>query len=310
MATALLLLRSPFQAWLADLVLEAEGIDEYDIIYVTRNDSEEDRYYFEQLQRRASQAHYSLIGRARIDFIQVWGRQLELTSITKNKCYDVIVFASINDFVFAWATVHHRGAALVTLDDGAANYVERGIYAQEPLSWRGHLFRSILGVPSYRTIKNEIVRHYTLHPDLPNIVDKQRLRQISTHVRASEAPKNNEMWFFIGAPFDEVMSPEQLNRFRSCVEQNWIDYYVEHPREKTPILEVPPRLTKQGRIAEEAIIATAGGSRIVLVGWLSTVMFNLSGPDVRKIVVLPQDSSDIIKLSALAKRIGCEIVAI
>lgn len=51
--SALLLLRTPFQAWFAELALSAESIFDCEVIYFTQNDSTQDRNYYKKLSSNA-----------------------------------------------------------------------------------------------------------------------------------------------------------------------------------------------------------------------------------------------------------------
>ena len=56
--SALLLVRTPLQAWISGQVLQAEGVGRYDLAYFTHNDSSEDQHYFGELAAGADQAQY------------------------------------------------------------------------------------------------------------------------------------------------------------------------------------------------------------------------------------------------------------
>lgn len=307
MTRALILLRTPFQAWLAERVLAEKKISDYDVIYVTRHDSEEDRHYFSYFEASAERAYYSIVRSSRIDFFQIWQRKRELSRFLKQRHYDVVMLSSIDEFVFSFAASKQRHAKVITFDDGTANYNVGGLYFVQPLSWRGHLSRKLLGVPTYDLLKSRIALHYTLHPQLPNIVDCSRLRPLKPITVVPTNPEGRVVAFFIGAPL-EVLSKSQRSIFKDSVRRYKIDYYVKHPREDSLIFDDIPMLQKRGRIAEEAILSAAQGRPIKIIGWFSTVMFNLSGPGIQKIALLHRDAEYFRGHSQLARRVGCEVV--
>ena len=56
LTSALVLCRTPFQACLIPEVLRAEKVDDYELLYLTHQDSEEDVSYFKMLAVGASRA--------------------------------------------------------------------------------------------------------------------------------------------------------------------------------------------------------------------------------------------------------------
>ena len=101
-----------------------------------------------------------------------------------------------------------------------------------------------------------------------------------------------------------------MARLESYVRQLGVDVYVRHPREHEPLGLAAPFLDKRGRIAEEAILDDADGRSIVLVGFLSSVMFNLASCAKTRVVLVPPGAASHNKLIELARKVGCEIVSI
>lgn len=309
MRSALVLLRTPLQAWLAERVLRQKHIDRYDILYITKHLSEEDIYYFNKMKQGASKSFLDHIRPANFDFFQIFRRKIEFYSFFGRKDYDFVLLASIDDFVFSWAALKF-GKTILTFDDGLANFNMKGIYHIEPLSFRGRVFRYLLGASSYKKLKPLIAEHYTLHPEMPNIVERNRRHQIRSADREFFVNSSQTITFFLGAPLESVLSSDQISRMRSASRRYKVDYYVKHPREENIVLDDVPILKKNGQIAEDAIAAKAQGRRVRIVGWISTVMFNISSKEVEKIVLLPSDDPRSVDFAHMAQRFGCEVVEV
>ena len=58
MNNALILLRTPLQAYLVEKIIELEKIQNYEVLYITTNNSEEDINYFNKLKLNSINAEY------------------------------------------------------------------------------------------------------------------------------------------------------------------------------------------------------------------------------------------------------------
>lgn len=311
MTRALLILRTPFQAWLAESVLKHESIDQYDLVYLTQNDSTEDQYYFGRLSSRANQSQYCFVPPMLPDIRNHLAFRKRLAKWFKPAVYDTVLLASIDALVpNALATRHGAGAQLITFDDGSANIYADSAYRCDMPSRRMRLYRRLFGALTIELTISRIVRHYTLHPGLDNIVDNERLRLIKKLSEPSGIQNQSAVLkVFIGQPFHDVLSVQQLDCLRHYLEGHQFDYYVQHPRESAPLIEKISLLDKQGLIAEDAIPRAANGRAVKVVGWFSTVLFNMHGT-AKRTMLLFEDDSRTPGMAELAERVGCEVVVL
>lgn len=303
-------MRTPFQAWLVEQVLEAEKVPSFDLLYFTQNDSTEDRFYYNRLSPKACAAKYVFVPKQVRDIFNHTRFALSAWPFVFSKRYDATIFSSIDSYVLNGIANRCGGGELVTFDDGTANYNKASIYFRDPPSRRRRLYRGLFQAKSITETRARIKRHYTIHPDLENIVEGDRLLSIAgwgceqSEEKSTEKPRT----FFIGAPFRETLDTEQIDLLESRAKEIGVDVYVRHPREREPLDLDAPFLEKQGRIAEEAILDDASGRPIVLIGFLSSVMFNLASCANRRVVLVPRDSERHAFLIELARNSGCEIV--
>ncbi len=305
---ALVVIRTPFQAWLAQKVLEKEEVENFDIVYFTQNNAEEDQYYYSQLSHQSNKSDYIFVRSQRFDIFSHFIFRLKAHKWYKQGNYDLVMYASINALVPNSLISKHKHAKLITFDDGAANVFINGIFNSEAEAFRNKFYRIIMRSKSLEVVKDRISRHYTTYPSKDNIVESKRLyyldgwgyKSISSQVKT----------YFIGAPFEEIMNTEQIIRLENHVKQLKIDCYVAHPRERTTLNIGVKLLEKNGRIAEDAIIADAKGKNIRLVGWLSTVMLNLESVCEDSVVLLPKESNQVQELTKLSRDFGCRVILI
>ncbi|MCO8082534.1 glycosyltransferase family 52 [Acinetobacter lwoffii] len=307
---ALLVIRTPFQAWLAQKVLEKEKVSNFDLVYFTQNNSDEDKYYYAQLSIQAKRSQYIFIQRQRFDIFSHLLFKIKAIKWYFFKNYDLVMYASINALVPNSLVSKYNQSELITFDDGAANIVKQGIFYNEPDTLRAKLYRIILGAKSLDSIKKRIKKHYSIYPHNPNIVESDRLIHIDGWESDSNRLPVEIRTYFIGAPFEEVMNSDQIARMVDYLRQLDITAYVKHPRERNILDLGVKQLNKNSRIAEDAIIADAQGRSIRLIGWFSSVMFSLEAVCVQRIILLPKDSSQSVELAEICKKSGCHPIFI
>lgn len=307
---ALLVIRTPFQAWLAQRVLEKEKVSNFDLVYFTQNNSDEDKYYYAQLSIQASRSQYIFIQRQYFDIFSHILFKLKAIKWYFFNHYDLVMYASLNALVPNSLVSKYNKSELITFDDGAANIVKQGIFYNESDTLRAKLYRIILGANSLNLIKKRIKRHYSIYPNNPNIVEPDRLIHLDGWEGDSNRVLDEVRTYFIGAPFEEVMNSDQIARMVSYIKKLDITAYVAHPRERKMLDIGVKQLNKNGRIAEDAVIADAEGRAIRLVGWFSSVMFSLEADCMQRIVLLPKDSPQSIELAEICKKSGCHSIFI
>lgn len=306
--SALLLLRTPFQAWVAERVMRAENISDYELVYFTQNDSIEDRRYFKTLSSGAIRSQYCFSPIRRFDILGHLDFRLKAESWFRDKGHTVTLLSSIDSFV-PNAIACRQSGELVTFDDGTANFNERGAYHVDGLNWRGKIYRHLFGAADLVTMKRRIVRHYTLYPQFSNIVDQVRMRTLDGWSPAVGGESQDSLrTYFLGQPFQEVLSPAQISALESHLKTMAVDFYVRHPRERKLLDIGAPCLDKQGRIAEDAIVSHAGTAAVHLVGWFSTVLFNLGEVAQRRTMLLLNSDPGTPRMAEMARQAGCEVV--
>lgn len=306
---ALVLVKTPFQAWLVEKVLQTEKVATYDLLYFTQNDSEEDRFYYGRLAENACAARFVFVPRQARDLLNHVRFALSAWPFVFGKRYDASIVSSIDSYVLNAVANRCAAGQLVTFDDGAANYNQEGAYFRDPFSWRARNYRRLFRAKSITETRARVTRHYTIHPNLKNIVDEDRLHTIAGWEFSSAVGERtgSPKIYFIGAPF-QILSSRQINLLESHARGIGVDVYVRHPREREPLDLAVPFLEKWGKIAEEAILDDAVDRPIVLVGSLSSVMFNLASCADRRIIFVPRDLQRHGSLIDLARKSGCEIL--
>ncbi|CAN0586965.1 unnamed protein product [Ectocarpus sp. 12 AP-2014] len=310
----LLIVRTPFQAWICLKLVDQCRLDSYDLMYITHDDSEEDRRYFERLSARASNFDYIYVKPVCFDVFTHIKLRLRVKRWFNRRSYKGIYVGSIDALVINSLICKFSGAKVYTFDDGLANLVKDGSYHVDIGGRRLSMYRWMLGASPVSSIKERIVQHYSIYKGFCNIVDSSKVTYLNGWSKVEglgslAASDMDVKRYFIGAPFDEVMSIDEIKRMIELIRNVKIDGYVMHPREKVALSIGADVVEKKGRIAEEFIIEDSKGFSFELYGHLSSVMINLQDFAERRIVFLPREKF-IGAIGVLAKEAGCEVVVL
>ncbi|WP_201582630.1 glycosyltransferase family 52 [Psychrobacter jeotgali] len=307
--SSLLIIRTPFQAFLAQKIIEIENILSYDLIYFTEHNSEEDIYYFRQLSSRARNSDYYYVNMKGPSILSSFVFKYKTLKWYKEKTYQNIICASIDALFINSLIKHYSNAKLITMDDGAANIYENGIYFKEHSYLRIKVYHFLLQSLSLSKVKSRIDHHYTIYDGKRNIVPHHKLIPIKKLLNNNiNKNKGSSKTYFIGAPFEYCMNPEQIKRLENLIETFDIDYYIKHPRENKRLNIEIPYLNKNGRIAEEAILVNSKSENIILIGWFSSVLLNMGDLCLKRIVLLARDSDNTKELTKMSRDAGCEVI--
>lgn len=311
---SLLIVRTPFQGWLAQKVIAQESIKVFDLIYFTQNDSEEDRHYYNELSLQARNSGYYYTKPKKPGILSSIIFKLKTRQWYIDKSYEKVLCASIDAYYVTSLVKKHSGAILITFDDGVANIDTTGIYFIEPTAKRAFFYKLLLNALSLKELKPFIQRHYTMYEGMENVVSLHRVvflrKMFQRNSHKNTLSKEGTKTYFIGAPFEEEFTYKQIQRLTTVLNTFNIDFYIKHPRERKKINIKAPYLNKKGRIAEDAILIDAQNKDIILIGAFSTVMLNIGNLCAKRIVLLPKDSSTTEHLSKLSIDAGCELILI
>jgi beta-galactosamide-alpha-2,3-sialyltransferase len=310
MNKSLILLRTPLQAYLVEKILNIEKIQEYDILYITTNNSEEDINYFNKLKNSSKNSKYIFIKKSKFSLIYYIKLYFKAYKWISRKA-DLIFVSSIDLYLFRTILKNRdSGTKIITFDDGIENFKKNGNYNFETEKLKLKIYQIIFNFEFLDYVKKSISYHYTLNDNHVNIIEEKRVKKLKLWPKDHNIKRSNEqIKFFISEPFHEFMTQNQIKRINLYLKNLDIDYYVKHPREEILINDEIKLLNKNGCIAEEAIINISGNKEIILIGWISSVMLNLAQVVKHRIVfLLQEDEND--QLLIIAKKSGCEIIYI
>lgn len=307
--STLVIARTPLQAWIAQTIVHDEHLRPFDLVYITHEDSSEDRRLYDRLEALSRESYYIFERYKVFDFINHLSVFRRLPRSIFTDTYEIILMASIDAPVPSSIISRNKSANLMTFDDGIANIVTSGIYQSNSLSMRQKLLRLALSAPSMKELKRRIVRHYSLFPGLPNIVEPFRVTSVNL-LRGNQPISNGlkPIKYFIGQPLHGIFTREQIKKISIYLNLLDIDFYVRHPREMGyPLIDVP-LMDKKGLLAEEAILLNSGNRPTEIYTCFSAAAFILRAYVCKSILIIPDDfrlSSDI---ASAANSLGVQVV--
>lgn len=304
----LLLCRTPFQAVMLCEVLKSEATLDYNLIYLTQDNSEEDVHYYNELSDAANHAQYLYVKHHRYDILNHIQSYRMIRDDIKCTDYNTIMIASINNLALRKMAIMSRRANIISFDDGLAHVVKNSMYLEEKPNSRMRLYEMLFHVPTMREFRGRIGLHYSMYPGFKHIFPRKVIRYIdpfNSYQTKDEHERGKT--FFIGQPFSEIFDDSSILKIKKYIRQNNIDYYVRHPREPQPLVMDIPLLNKGGRIAEEAIFKVSNGKRPQIYGGFSTVLINISPDYADKVMLLRRNVPEDEYFAELGKRAGCKI---
>jgi len=211
--------------------------------------------------------------------------------------YNVVYIASINNFYFQLLLSYSKKDELITFDDGTASLLESSILHNSKDSFLKKNIRLIFNIKeNAETIKAKASKHCTIY-STRNCLYKSKLEYInlfSEHKEAGCLLIKDEITIWLGACYQELTNVRNSDRFFSIVSSNLEYYaintenfnYLPHPRENCNF-KFKVTYNRPTMLTEYFILGLLNRySRIKIVGFGSSVQYNLSNNQRIQIVIL------------------------
>ncbi|WP_047710165.1 glycosyltransferase family 52 [Pectobacterium atrosepticum] len=237
---------TPLQMMIAERIILNEKLNpkESILIALSFDKSKKQQHYYNKIKPLFSKAFHFNINFNGSRWLQLKHHclinNLIATNLTSRKGYNVY-FASIND-----KSIHQICSKVIintifTFDDGTANINKNGVYFDDRETLKSKLLNFIFSIKKrQKEIKKTINKHYTIYPDLENIVDKNKLVGLDIwHFISNEITHVDERKvkrIFLGQPFDELNLDIEI--IIKKLNELSVTNYFPHPREKHTFKDV------------------------------------------------------------------------
>jgi hypothetical protein len=307
---ALFMCRTPLQAKICYAIIHKKSINNFDVVYFSQNDSVSDRFYFNLIKEKSRNSLYLYVKKKKVDIFNHLVSIFKFSRIWKHSDYTSLYIASIDSFLFRYIVKKSIGARLFGFDDGAANFSKFGHYHNFSLYKKANIYSKILRLPTVKSVRKNIFRHYSIYEGFENIVPCENVRWLDVFDFGSGSESMDTVTFFIGQPFFEYLTTDEVKKLREWIGRQKIDFYIKHPREVVPIISSVKILRSNGLLAEDLISKTLEGRSPMVIAGYSSVLFNLPRENVQKIYLSIKKDVDEKDRVSLIKKAGCLVVNI
>lgn len=311
----LFLCKTPLQAIIILRIIELLNIKEYDVVYLTKNNTSTDQNYFKKISSNSCNYYYIFshkVGKGFNTVIDIF-EIIRLSNSLISDLYQDIYVASFDNLIFRYILKNNPSAKIKSFDDGTANITPSSSYFNYDKRKRTILLNKLLSIPDTKKVKQLIEKHYTIYNGFNNIVDEDKLVLIPLFQfnNAIKRPENaKDLTVFIGQPFHEYLNENEIKKVQNWLSSIHIDYYIKHPREDKPIVSNTSYLDTKSLIAEEAIWKLSNKNRVTIVSGYSTVLFNMNIPGINRIYLSASNHPDEKVRVALIERINCRVIKV
>ncbi|MEX9821827.1 glycosyltransferase family 52 [Providencia vermicola] len=273
----LVICNTPLQILQIENLIKKNIIKEnnFHLLFFVYEETKKLTYYYNRLSKLSYSSYYFKC--ANFPFYI-----LNLRKLFKGKKYKNIYTASIDNKIIHYILTFCDFNKIFTIDDGTANIFKSSSYYVEKKNHKAFISKIvhlILGCKfDLKKTKNSIETHYTIYPNIPNIIKKTKNNNFIFPVKKMDKEKTQpkEINLFLGTVYDEVTySKKELISLMKLFFSNKGFHYITHPRDNELYFD-NVRYFDSLKSSEEIIIELLNEYDIVnLYGFNSSVQFNL-----------------------------------
>lgn len=304
----LIICTTPLQVLIAEKIIDMHKNERFFGIMIVSINNDKNNYYTERLRNKCHSFEEFLPeqqkGLKKIFFIWKF-------ILGANICgFEKIFVSSIDNFIVQSLVSNIRSNFIYSFDDGTANICGKGYYYnQQIFSYRQRLVRLALNCryDVWTLRKYAINSHYTIYPNLPNIVDNTKIVNLFFDA-VNKNISEKEISILLGQP---IFSDSNKNKrlVNKVLQKYKIDYYFPHPRENYVIDNI--EYINTPLIFEDYFIKYLLNNRVKIFTFFSSVALNLMSAKNVEIVSIYDASiqkTDYIATYEVFRRMNIKVV--
>ncbi|WP_244298023.1 glycosyltransferase family 52 [Actinobacillus vicugnae] len=224
---------------------------------------------------------------------------------------DHLFVASIDDQFVQLVCSTVKFQQLNTFDDGTANIVKNSIYYQDsPKTLKRKIVNFLIGNKhSTQSLRKLSSKHYTIYPDLPNIIENVEVISFAKPSQNLTAYQNTTVKLLLGQPlFNDAQ--ENIALAQRIIKQFDITHYLPHPRESYRLDEV--EYIETDLIFEDYIYQAAGQKKYIIYTYFSGAVLNIMNhPNIEVVSIRPALNNPVyLACYELFEQVGINIIDI
>ncbi|WP_373767272.1 glycosyltransferase family 52 [Glaesserella sp.] len=299
---------TPLQVLIAEKIIEQHPNEPFYGIMLSTVSNKKFDYYKQRLADKCVEFFAMVQETQRL---KLFKQILQLKRRFGGKSFHKAFVANINELQIQFILSAIQFNQLNTFDDGTANIIPGSIfYTNNPDSLNRKLINRLLGNKySIDSLKRQSSNHYTIYPELPNIVEPvtavNLVKPISGNVQSDEVTN-----ILLGQP---VFQDDQKNiaLAKQVIERFNIHAYLPHPREKYKLDNV--RYIDTNLIFEDYITQEFADKKCRIYTYFSSAVLNIMNKsDNIEVVALRIDVSEpsYVACYNLLENVGVNIIDI
>lgn len=233
---SIIMCMTPLQLLIAEKIIQLNSGNEFDLILVVKGEvNEKYLHYYNRVKKLCHKA--LLFVRKSSGFSTFVKFVSTVKSQNMDQGYQSIYLANINTRYFQYIASININANLYTFDDGIANITSFFFKSSDfkASQLKKMLWRAV-GINFFTNdLIDRSLLHYTLYPNIPNIIDKtvpiSLIDEVQIRCYTDSKIGCEKVKFFLGQPLEGIDSKYTNKYIESCLVKLGIDYYYKHPKE-------------------------------------------------------------------------------
>lgn len=238
------IVRTRLQSLIVEKIINVEKISRYILVLCyLDNKYEDDSEYYTTYKKIRKNAFFTInvfcSSRISVNFLKFTLSQL-MALITNGK----IFLAVIDSYPFALSNMFFSSLEINTFDDGSYNVIKSSVYFNENALARkgvkGFISRKVFPNGGAKYLRDKTKRHYTVFPDLDNIVEKDRVvnldwdwSELLDNRDLDKLPMNTDT-ILLGTAFQDFSIRQQVKLKKNVMKIiDDVGLYIMHPREES-----------------------------------------------------------------------------
>ncbi|MBB3107748.1 beta-galactosamide-alpha-2,3-sialyltransferase [Psychrobacter luti] len=238
------IVRTRLQSLIVEKIINVEDISKYILVFCyLDNKYEDDSEYYTTYKRIRKNAFFTInvfcSSKISVNFTKFFLTQL-MASITNGKVF----LAVIDSYPFALSNRFFPSLEVNTFDDGSYNVIQSSKYFDETALARkgikGFISKMVFPSGGAKYLRGRTKRHYTVFPNLDNIVEKDRVVNLdwdwSELLDSRDLDKllMNTNTILLGTAFQDFSIRQQIKLKKNIMKIiDDVGLYIMHPREES-----------------------------------------------------------------------------
>lgn len=273
---------SPLQMLIASKIVELYPSEDFYFLAMPPDKSTKYMYYIDILEKKCKKSKMIITDSNRNKYRLIINAMI--LKFLPHK-FDKIFISNIDNYLVQLIISDNPSSSIFTFDDGTANIVKSGYFYDMVVDGpKMRLSKSLFGIKdNIETIKKKSIAHYTIYPNISNIIKNTIPINLFKNSNQVMELKNEHVTILLGQTiFDD--NENNILLVKKAISKFSIDFYFPHPREKLRIDNI--NYIDTHLIFEDYFIKNLSNKQVTLLTFFSSAALNLIGAKNVKIIFL------------------------